>query len=75
VAPDEVFTFVSEHTPPTAEAVFIGGNGLRAVGAIEAIEARLGRPVITANQVLLWDALRRMGHANRVQGYGRIFQV
>jgi maleate isomerase len=73
VAPAEVFEFVSAHTPPTAEAVFIGGNGLRAVGAIRALEARLRKPVLSANQVLLWEALRAVGQADRVTNYGTIF--
>lgn len=73
VAPAEVFEFVSAHTPRTAEAVFIGGNGLRAVGAIRALEARLRKPVLTANQVLLWEALRIVGLAEKVTNYGAIF--
>jgi maleate isomerase len=74
VDPKEVFAFVSEHTPSSAEAVFVGGNGLRVAGAIEALEAQLGRPVISANQVLLWSALRSLGHAARAEHYGTIFK-
>jgi maleate isomerase len=73
VAPAEVFEFVSAHTPRTAEAVFIGGNGMRTVEAIRALEARLRKPVLTANQVLLWAALRAVGQAERVTNYGTIF--
>jgi maleate isomerase len=54
--------------------VVIGGNGFRAVGAIEAMEADLGRPVLSANQVLLWAALGAAGaDPGRVTGYGRLF--
>ncbi len=70
----EVFEFVSAHTPHAAEAVFIGGNGLRAVGAIRALEARLGNPVLTANQVAFWYALRQAGVGAPVNGYGRVFR-
>lgn len=69
----EVFEFVTAHTPRAAEAVFIGGNGLRAVGAIRALEARLGKPVLSANQVVLWEALRAVGRAGSVTNYGSIF--
>ena len=61
--------------PESAEAVFIGGNGFRAVGAIEALEEDLGRPVLTANQVILWHGLRLAGAKARVLGYGRVFDV
>ena len=47
--------------PERAEAVFIGGNGLRAVGVIKALEEALNRPVLTANQVAFWQALVLMG--------------
>lgn len=73
VAPREVFDVVVAHTPPTAQAVFIGGNGLRAVGTIEALEKKLGRPVLTANQIILWQALATIGEARRVRHYGRVF--
>lgn len=69
----EVFEFVSAHTPPAAQAVFIGGNGMRAVGTIRALEARLRRPVLSANQVVLWEALRGIGRAASVTNYGSIF--
>jgi maleate isomerase len=73
VAAVELFDFVSAHTPSAAEAVFLGGNGLRAVGTIQALEARLRKPVLSANQVLLWEALRGAGRADRVTNYGSIF--
>lgn len=73
VPAEEVFAFVSRNTPSAADSVFIGGNGMRAVGAIEALEQRLGRPVLTANQVLLWAALRLAAQTRLVRGYGRIF--
>lgn len=73
VAAADVFDFVTAHTPSAAEAVLLGGNGLRAVGAIRALEARLGKPVLSANQVLLWEALRAIGQAERVTNYGSIF--
>jgi maleate isomerase len=68
-----VYEWVRAHTPASAEAVFIGGNGLRAVGAIQALEEDLGRPVLTANQVALWHALSVAGTRVPVTGYGQIF--
>jgi maleate isomerase len=73
VAPGEVLEFVSARTPREAQAVFIGGNGMRAAGAIQAIEARLRKPVLSANQILLWAALRLVGQADKVTNYGSIF--
>ena len=56
-----------------AEAVFVAGNGLRAVGAIAALEDALGVPVLTANQVLLWQAMHLADVTTPVRGYGTLF--
>ncbi len=73
VPPTEVYEWVRTNVPRQAEAVFIGGNGLRAVGAIHALEESLRRPVLTANQVALWGALRVAGATLAVTRYGRVF--
>lgn len=73
VSPAEVYEWVRRNMPERAEAVFIGGNGLRSVGAIHALEEALRKPVLTANQVLLWRALRLVGASAKVIQYGRIF--
>ncbi|HEY3080835.1 MAG TPA: maleate cis-trans isomerase [Chloroflexota bacterium] len=73
VHPGALYEWARAHVPPEAEAVFVGGNGFRAVGAIEALEEDLGRPVLSANQVVFWHALRLAGTRAPVVGYGRIF--
>jgi maleate isomerase len=73
IHPGQLYEWVRSHVPPTAEAVFIGGNGFRAIGAIEALEEDLGIPVVTANQGLFWHLLRLAGARARVAGYGRLF--
>ena len=51
----------------------MGGNGLRAVGVIQALEEDLERPVLSANQVLLWHLLHLVGTRLPVTNYGRLF--
>jgi maleate isomerase len=75
ITPDALHRWIVEHAPADADAIVIGGNGLRAVGTIAALEADLRRPVLTANQVLLWSALRAAGAGVRVDHYGRIFDL
>ncbi len=58
--------------PESADGVFIAGTGFRCVGIIEALERDLQRPVLTANQVSLWSALRACGVRAPVSGYGRL---
>jgi maleate isomerase len=75
VAPSEVYEWVRANVPSQAQAVFIGGNGLRAIGTIQALEHNVGKPVLTANQVCLWKALRIVGSASMPTQYGRLFTL
>jgi maleate isomerase len=73
INPPELYDWVRGHAPDSADAVFIGGNGFRAVGVIDALEQDMQRPVLTANQVLLWRCLRVADVHLKPQGYGRLF--
>lgn len=73
IGPHAVYDWTSRHVPDEAEAVFIGGNGFRAAAAVERLEQALGRPVLTSNQVLLWNILGQVDAAFTVTGYGRLF--
>ena len=75
ITPSDLHAWVSEHVSSTdADAVVFGGNGFRTVGVIAALEEDLGRFVLTANQVLLWAALRTTdADAGSVSDYGRLF--
>jgi maleate isomerase len=69
----DVYEWTSRHVSDDAKAIFIGGNGFRAAGAIALLETALDRPVLTSNQVLLWNLLAQAGATFEVTGYGRLF--
>jgi maleate isomerase len=75
ITPSDLHAWVSEDVSTTdAEAIVFGGNGFRTVGAIAALEADLGRAVVTPNQALLWAALRVAdADVGSVSDYGRLF--
>jgi maleate isomerase len=73
IEPATVHEWTSRHVADDAQAVFIGGNGFRAAGAVQRLEEALGRPVLTSNQVLLWNLLGHVHAAFTVNGYGRLF--
>lgn len=75
INPAELYEWICSNVPDTADAVFVGGNGFRSVGVIDALEQDLARPVLTANQVLLWNSLRATRTQLTPQGYGRLFDV
>ncbi|MEV6550581.1 maleate cis-trans isomerase [Streptomyces sp. NPDC051597] len=76
IRPRALHDWVAAHTPEESEAVVVGGNGFRAVGMVERLESTLGRPVLTANQVLLWAVLHAAdSHTEAITGYGRLFAL
>ena len=55
------------------DALFLSCANIRCMGIIEEIEARIGRPVITSNQVVVWDALRLIGWCGSEHLPGALF--
>jgi maleate cis-trans isomerase len=60
---------------PGADACFISCTAIRSAGLIASLEAELGMPVITSNQVMAWHALRRCGIADTMPGFGQLMRL
>ncbi len=58
---DVTTKLVRDADSPNAEAVFVSCTNLPTYDIIAPLEAELGKPVLTANQVTLWSALRVAG--------------
>ena len=56
-----------------ADAYLISCANIAALGIIAELETRLGRPVVTSNQAVLWDALMRVGGCDLRAGPGHLF--
>lgn len=71
---DAVLDFVAANDHPAAEAVVVPDTALHTVAWLDELEARVGKPVLTANQVSVWAGLRLAGdHAPR-EGLGTLFR-
>ncbi|MGH3553369.1 MAG: maleate cis-trans isomerase, partial [Mycobacterium sp.] len=51
----------------------IPDTAMHTVAQVDALEQLLGKPVLTANAVTVWEGLRIAGIAQRVPGLGRLF--
>ena len=58
---------------PEADAYLISCANIAVFGVIEELEAKLGRPVVTSNQAVIWDALRLIGWREWRRCPGRLF--
>jgi maleate isomerase len=61
VSHQQVVDIVTAADNDDAEALFISCTNLPTFDLVESLEASLGKPVITANQVTMWAALRAIG--------------
>jgi len=72
VAPGFLLDFAAGLDRPEADAIFISCGALRSIEIIDALEARAGKPVVTSNQAMAWDALRLAGVDDPIGGHGRL---
>jgi maleate cis-trans isomerase len=71
---DALLEFVQAGDRPDAEAVLVPDTALHTVRSLEALDETLGKPVLTANQVSVWEALRLAGcDADARPGLGALF--
>jgi len=55
-----------------ADGVLLSGTGMPTVGVLAELERELGKPVVSSNQALLWQALRLIGLTPAISGFGRL---
>lgn len=58
-----------------AEALLIPDTALHTLAITPELEATLGIPVLTANQVTAWQGLKLAGHHAAAEGLGRLFEA
>src|SRR3990170_3800329 len=71
----QVLDLAAANDHPDAEAVLLPDTALHTVAWLDELESRLGKPVLTANQVSAWDGLRLAGHTDAHQGAGLLFRT
>lgn len=60
---------------PEAEALLMPDTALHTADHLDALEAHVGKPVLTANQVSAWEGLRLLGRHEPRPGLGALFRV
>ncbi|MCY3773267.1 MAG: decarboxylase [Gemmatimonadetes bacterium] len=72
---DEVLRFARANHHPDAEALLIPDTALHTAGFIPELEAAVGKTVLTANQVTMWEALRLANRLTPQSDLGRLMEV
>ncbi len=74
LAPPEVLDLGRRADHPQADAVVLSCTDMRSVEIISELEAELGKPVITSNQAMMFQALHLADLGPAPSGFGQIFE-
>jgi maleate cis-trans isomerase len=74
VARDRVLAHARAYDDPAADAILMPDTALHTVAFLDDLEAAVGKTVLTANQVTVWQGLRLAGLLTPQQGLGTLFR-
>jgi maleate cis-trans isomerase len=74
VSQETLYHLVQAVDTADSEAVFISCTSLHTLDIIEKLEIDLQKPVITSNQVSVWNALRLAKIKDSIEGYGALLK-
>ncbi len=73
VGREQVIEFVQANNHADAEAILIPDTALHTTAFLSELDSAVGKPVLTANQVTMWEALRLGGRVQKQRGFGQLF--
>ena len=74
VDPEYLFEVLVNMDHADSDALFISCTALPVLQIIEKLEKKLKKFVLSSNQVLIWDALEKIGQNNSINGFGKLFK-
>lgn len=70
----QVRDLAQRNDTPGAEALLIPDTAMHTVTQVDELERLLGKPVLTANAVTVWEGLRIAGLTRHTRGLGTLFE-
>jgi len=71
---EQVVAMVKAADVPEAEAVLVPDTAMHSLMWLDDLETTVGKPVLTANQVSVWEGLRIAGGPTQFDGLGALFR-
>ncbi|GAB3497565.1 maleate cis-trans isomerase family protein [Amycolatopsis cihanbeyliensis] len=75
LSPEAVVDLAAAHDHPDADGLLIPDTAMRTLALVDTMEERIGKPVLTANLVTIWEGLRLAGAARAAGGLGALFRI
>lgn len=74
VPTEQVLEMFERVARPDVDALLHVGGALGVVDMLEALEADLGKPIVSVNAATYWFALRSLGVTEPISGYGQLLR-
>lgn len=71
---EQVLQLARDGGDGSADAVLVPDTAMHTLAWLDDLEESLGKPVLTANQVTVWEGLRIAGQRRRLDGFGTLFR-
>ena len=72
--PDAVCALGLRADSPDADAIVLSCTEMRSVETLDRLEQKLGKPVVTSNQAMMFEALAALGIDDPVTGFGSLLE-
>ena len=72
--PDAVFRLGLAADHPKADVLVLSCTDMRSVETLERLENAVGKPVISSNQAMLFQALQLLGIGEPIKGFGQLLE-
>ncbi len=72
--PDAVYHLGLRADSPDAEAIVLSCTDMRSVETLDRLEQTLGKPVISSNQAMMFEALSALGIDDPIAGFGELLE-
>ena len=73
VDPEHLFDVLGKTDLSNSDALFVSCTALPVLSIIKDLEKKTGKIILSSNQTLIWDTLKKINYNNKVEGFGELF--
>ena len=73
VDPQHIFDTLTKIDLTKSDALFVSCTALPVLSLIAELEKKISKVVLSSNQTLIWDTLKKINYNNKVEGFGELF--
>ena len=72
---DYLFEVLSKINLEDSDALFVSCTALPVLSIIDKLEKKLNKAILSSNQTLIWDSLNQINYKEKIDGFGKLFNI